>query len=47
VQQARRNVTWFGSLVERNNHATNGERTLETTFSGRVWFGLESLGLLD
>ena len=47
VHRARRNVRWFGSLVERNNLATNGEHTIETTFGGRILFGLESLSLLD
>ena len=40
-------VMWFGSLLERNNRAKDGDLTLETTFSGRVLFGLESLSLLD
>jgi hypothetical protein len=41
------NVRWFGSLVERNNRAKGGDRTLEMILSGSVLFGLESLSLLD
>jgi hypothetical protein len=41
------NVRWFGSLVERNNCAKDGDRTLEMILSGGVLFGLESLSLLD
>jgi len=41
------NVRWFGSLLERNNHAKDGDRTHEMIFSGSVLFGLESLSLLD
>jgi hypothetical protein len=44
---AARNVRWFGSLLERNNRAKEGEPTFETICSGHVLFGLESLGLLD
>jgi hypothetical protein len=40
-------VTWFSSLLERNNRAKDGDRTLEKIFSGCVLFGLESLSLLD
>jgi hypothetical protein len=40
-------VTWFGSLLERNNRAKDGDRTLETILGGCVLFGLESLSLLD
>jgi hypothetical protein len=38
---------WFGSLLERNNHAKDGDRTHEMILSGSVLFGLESLSLLD
>jgi hypothetical protein len=44
---AARSVRWFGSLLERNNRAKEGEPTFETIFSGHVLFGLESLSLLD
>ena len=40
-------ITWFGSLVERNNRARGGDRTHEMIFRGCVLFGLESLSLLD
>jgi hypothetical protein len=40
-------TTWFGSLLERNNRAKDGDRTVEMIFSGRVLFGLESHSLLD
>jgi hypothetical protein len=42
-----RNVRWFGSLIERDNRAKDGEPTFETILSGSVLFGLESLSLLD
>jgi hypothetical protein len=41
------NVRWFGSLVERNNRAKDGDRTHEMIFGGCVLFGLESLSLLN
>lgn len=41
------NIRWFGSLVERNNRAKDGDRTLEMILSGSVLFGLEPLSLLD
>jgi hypothetical protein len=40
-------ITWFGSLLERNNRAKDGDRTLETILGSCVLFGLESLSLLD
>jgi hypothetical protein len=41
------NIGWFGSLVERNHRAKDGERTIEMIFGGCVLFGLESISLLD
>jgi hypothetical protein len=40
-------IVWFGSLLERNNHAKDGDRTHEMVLSGSVLFGLESITLLD
>jgi hypothetical protein len=47
THRTAKSVKWLGSLLERNNRAKDGDLTLETTFSGRVLFGLESLSLLD
>jgi len=47
TQRAGGSITWFGSLLERSNRAKDGDRTLETIFSGCVLFGLESITLLD
>jgi hypothetical protein len=41
------NIRWFGSLLDRNNRAKDGDRTHEMILSGSVLFGLESLSLLD
>ena len=42
-----RRITWFASLLERNNRAKVGDRTHETVLTGSVLFGLESISLLD
>ena len=40
-------IRWFGSLLERNNRAKDGDRTHEMILSGSVLFGLVSLSWLD
>jgi hypothetical protein len=47
MPKASGSITWFGSLLERNNRAKDGDRTHEMILSGGVLFGLESLNLLD
>jgi hypothetical protein len=40
-------IRWFGSLLECNNHAKDGDHIHQMILSGSVLFGLESLSMLD